>query len=144
MKATKSGAAKSEGELHALFNYECARSGGPFQAYGAIVAAGRSGATLHYNSNKGPLPSHPGDLLLIDAGCEYMCYASDITRCFPVGGKFEGEWKVVYEIVLDMQIAVLNAIKPGVKWEEMHRLAEKVALEGLVKVFHPGKLFYVF
>ncbi|KAJ3417489.1 hypothetical protein HDV05_003353 [Chytridiales sp. JEL 0842] len=133
MKATKAGTCKTEGELHALFTYECAKRGAPVQAYGAIVAGGRNGATLHYNSNHQSMPSNPHDLMLIDAGCEYKLYASDITRCFPVGGKFEGEWKVTYQIVLDMQMAVLKALKPGVKWEEMHRLAERVACEGLLK-----------
>ena len=107
------------------------------QAYTGIIAAGHHAATLHYVKNNAPLPSPTtpteSPLVLVDAACELNCYASDITRCFPIGGKFLGDNKTVYEIVLNMQKAVLAALKPGVLWEDMHRLAESVALDGLIR-----------
>jgi Xaa-Pro dipeptidase len=71
-------------------------------------------------------------MLLVDAGCEVSCYASDVTRTYPVNGKFGHEDGIIYQIVLDSQEAVLRAMKPGVEWEDMHRLAEKVILNGLI------------
>ena len=75
----------------------------PFQAYTPIVAAGKAGAVLHYIKNDQPLPANKSDMMLVDAGCEYHLYASDITRTFPINGKFEGDWKTTYEIVLASQ-----------------------------------------
>ncbi|KAI9325471.1 peptidase M24, structural domain-containing protein [Zopfochytrium polystomum] len=136
MKAT-AGGARSEGELDAVFKYECAKRGAPMLAYTPIIAGGLRGATLHYVKNNLPFSSptaeSPCPIVLVDAACEVQCYASDITRCFPVSGKFEGDAKVIYEIVLEMQKRVLAAMKPGVQWENMHRLAAEVALDGLLK-----------
>ncbi|KAJ3113610.1 hypothetical protein HDU96_003141 [Phlyctochytrium bullatum] len=132
MKSVKPGVG-TERELQATFTHECTKSGAHFQAYTGIFAAGRAGSILHYTKNNAPIPSNKADLVLVDAACELNCYASDITRCFPVGGKFEGDFKTVYEIVLNMQKVVLAAMKPGVQWEDMHRLAEKVALDGLLE-----------
>lgn len=92
----------NESLLHALFLYESYRHGAMYQSYYPIVGAGMNAATLHYNKNNAPL-NNPSDLVLVDAGCEVNCYASDITRCFPVGGKFTAEARVIYSIVLDMQ-----------------------------------------
>ncbi|KAJ1566415.1 hypothetical protein HK405_009896, partial [Cladochytrium tenue] len=144
MRAVADGAARSEADLDALFRYECARRGAATQAYVPIVAAGRNAATLHYVRNDAPLPTptRPGGggsnnssspLVLVDAGCEVACYASDVTRSFPAGGRFEGEAAVVYAAVLDVLTAVLAAIRPGVEWEDMHRLAESVTVDGLLK-----------
>ncbi|KAI8824126.1 peptidase M24, structural domain-containing protein [Fimicolochytrium jonesii] len=132
MKAAKPGK-DTERQLQALFEYECFRNDGRYQAYTPIVASGRNGSVLHYIDNTDPIAQDKRDLLLVDAGCEYECYAADITRTFPIGGKFEGDWKTTYEIVLSMQNAVLAAIKPGVEWEDMHKLANRVAAEGLLK-----------
>ncbi|TPX70355.1 hypothetical protein SpCBS45565_g01775 [Spizellomyces sp. 'palustris'] len=132
MKAVRPGK-DTERQLHALFEYECFRNGGRFQAYTPIVASGRNGSVLHYVNNTDPVTAEKRDMLLVDAACEYECYAADITRTYPVGGKFEGDWKTTYEICLEMQKAVLRAIKAGVEWEDMHRLANKVAAEGLLK-----------
>jgi Xaa-Pro aminopeptidase len=71
-------------------------------------------------------------MLLVDAGCEYSCYASDVTRTYPVNGKYGHEDGIIYQIVLDSQEAVLRVMRPGVEWEDMHRLAAKVILDGLV------------
>lgn len=84
------------------------------QAYTPIVAGGKSAAILHYNKNDGDLPKDKNDFLLIDAGCEYKYYASDITRTYPINGKFSNEWKNIYNIVLNAQKAVLSMLKPGI------------------------------
>ncbi|KAI8847359.1 peptidase M24, structural domain-containing protein [Chytridium lagenaria] len=123
----------TERDLQATFIHECTKSGAHLQAYTGIFASGRSGSILHYTKNNAPIPANKSDLVLVDAACELACYASDITRCFPTGGKFEGDFKVVYEIVLEVQMAVLAAMKPGVLWEDMHRLAESVTCDGLLK-----------
>ncbi|KAI7901048.1 peptidase M24, structural domain-containing protein, partial [Cokeromyces recurvatus] len=130
MKASQEGA--SETQLHALFLYECHRYGALFQAYYPIVGVGKNAATLHYNKNNAPF-KQASDIVLVDAGCEVSCYASDITRCFPVGGKFTPEARTIYTIVLDMQKACLNACKAGVAWEEIHNIATKVACDGLLE-----------
>ncbi|KAK4518732.1 Rab GTPase ypt31 [Mucor velutinosus] len=129
MKAAKVGL--SESQLHALFLYESYSRGAFFQAYYPIVGVGMNAATLHYSKNNAPLRNET-DLVLVDAGCEVDCYASDITRCFPVGGKFTPEARVIYTIVLDMQKACLDACKAGVAWEEIHNIATRVACDGLL------------
>ncbi|RKO84226.1 peptidase M24, structural domain-containing protein, partial [Blyttiomyces helicus] len=131
MKAVRPGVG-TEAELHALFEYECFREGAR-QAYTAIIAGGRNGSVLHYISNKDPIPANPADMLLVDAAGEFSYYSADITRTYPLGGRFEGDWKTTYEIVLEMFKAVLSQLRAGVKWEDMHRVAERVALDGLVK-----------
>jgi Xaa-Pro aminopeptidase len=101
-------------------------------AYSSIVAGGNRGSVLHYVNNDRLLKD--GDLLLTDAGGEYMCYASDITRTIPVNGKFSQEQKEIYQIVLNAQKSVIDALKPGVKWVDMHILAEKIISDGLVEL----------
>ncbi|KAJ3103377.1 hypothetical protein HDU97_010215 [Phlyctochytrium planicorne] len=132
MKTVKPGVG-TERNLEATFIHTCMSEGAHHQAYTGIFAAGRAGSVLHYVKNNAPIPSNKSELVLVDAACELNCYASDITRCFPVGGKFEGDHKTIYEIVLKVQKAVLAAMKPGVLWEDMHRLAEKVTLDGLLE-----------
>ncbi|KAF9437737.1 hypothetical protein BGZ76_011375 [Entomortierella beljakovae] len=131
MKASKK--AQSEIELDALFRYETARFGARHQSYLPIVGVGANAATLHYGRNTASFSGNYDQLCLVDAGAELGCYASDITRTFPLNGKYNGDAKTVYEIVLQMQKAVLAALKPGVQWEDMHRLAGRVAVEGLQK-----------
>ena len=104
-----------------------------FQAYTPIFAVGRNGSVLHYVANNSQFPNNPSDMLLVDAGCEFSCYASDVTRTYPINGKFEGEYKIIYQIVLESQEAVLKSLKSGVEWEDMHRLAERVILDGLIR-----------
>ena len=91
--------------------HEFLRSGAQAVAYPSIVASGPNACVLHYRDNDRQMQA--GDLLLIDAGCEYQGYASDITRTFPVSGKFTGPQKDVYELVLDAQLACIDAVKPG-------------------------------
>ncbi|KAI8981980.1 peptidase M24, structural domain-containing protein [Mycotypha africana] len=130
MKAAHKGA--NEAQLHALFLYESYMNGAFFQAYYPIVGVGKNAATLHYNKNNAPLNDEK-EIVLVDAGCEYNCYASDITRCFPVGGKFSPEARTIYTIVLQMQKACFEACKAGVEYEEIHRIAMRVAVDGLLE-----------
>ncbi len=88
MQAAKNGSAPTEHEIYALFCYETARKGSFHQAYHPICAGGCHAAALHYVKDRGPLPDDPRNLVLIDAGCEYFCYAADISRTWPVGGKY--------------------------------------------------------
>jgi Xaa-Pro aminopeptidase len=74
-------------------------------------------------------------MLLVDGGCEYKLYASDVTRAYPIGGKFEGDYKTLYEIVLECQLEVIGMIKAGVQYEELHRCALEGICKGLVKVW---------
>ncbi|KAI9230092.1 MAG: peptidase M24, structural domain-containing protein [Piptocephalis tieghemiana] len=131
MRAAKR--ATNERELDALFRYETAKVGGRFQAYLPIVGSGTNASILHYGQNDADMTSlKPGQLVLVDAGAEFHGYAADITRTWPIGGKFVGESRIVYEIALAMQKAVLAELRPGVEWEDMHRLAFSVCLDGLI------------
>lgn len=113
--------------LHAFYQHGCRET-----AYPSIVASGANACILHYTDNKAELKT--GDLVLIDAGCEYQHYASDITRCFPVNGRFSPEQKAIYEIVLQAQQAVIDQIKPGVAWDTLQNLCSRVITEGLIAV----------
>ena len=121
-----------EYELEAEIHHECAKSGARFQAYNAIVGGGKNACILHYIENADKL--RDGDLVLIDAGCEYENYASDITRTFPVNGKFSQEQKAIYNLVLKAQTAALAALKPGNHWNEPHDESVRVITEGLVEL----------
>lgn len=94
---------------------------------------GKNAATLHYGKNKSPL-TNATDLILVDAGAEYNYYASDITRTFPVGGKFTPEAATIYNLVLEMQKACFAECKAGTPWERIHEIALNVACEGLLKI----------
>jgi len=121
-----------EYELEAEYLHEFARTGCRTPAYNSIVASGENACILHYNENN--MPMKKGDLVLIDAGCEYEYYASDITRTFPVSGKFSKEQKAIYELVLKAQLEAIKAVKPGNHWDEPHNVTVKVITEGLVKL----------
>lgn len=121
-----------EYELEAELLYAFKRNGSLAPAYTSIVAAGDNACTLHYVDNTAQIKD--GDLVLIDAGCEYQYYASDITRTFPASGKFSAEQKVIYELVLKAQEAAIKAIKPGAAWDEPHNASVKVITQGLVKL----------
>ncbi|MET0533330.1 MAG: Xaa-Pro aminopeptidase [Steroidobacter sp.] len=101
-------------------------------SYHPIVGGGANTCILHYHENSEEL--REGDLLLIDAGCEYELYASDITRTFPVGGRYTPEQRAVYEVVLDAQYAAIEKTKPGNHWNEPHDAAVKAITQGLVKL----------
>jgi Xaa-Pro aminopeptidase len=101
-------------------------------SYQPIVGGGANSCILHYRENDQPLKA--GDVLLIDAGCEYESYASDITRTFPVTGRFTPEQRAVYEIVLEANRAAIAKVRPGNHWNEPHEAAVRVVTHGLVKL----------
>ena len=120
----------NEYQLEAEYLYEFMRSGCTAPAYTSIVAGGDNACILHYTENDQLLKS--GDLVLIDAGCEYEYYASDITRTFPVNGKFSPEQKALYEIVLEAQLEAIKTIKPGAHWDNPHNSTVEVITSGLL------------
>ncbi|KAL5113841.1 hypothetical protein ACEQ8H_008261 [Pleosporales sp. CAS-2024a] len=124
--------AQNECELEAVFLKSCIERNAKNQAYHSIVAAGENGATLHYVHNATPITNQ--NLLLLDAGCEVDCYASDITRTFPIKGNFNEESLAIYKIVLDMQKQCIDALKAGVLWDSIHELAHKIAIKGLLNL----------
>jgi Xaa-Pro aminopeptidase len=101
-------------------------------AYPPIVGGGANSCVLHYRDNDQPLAA--GELLLIDAGCEFEYYASDITRTFPVNGRFTSEQRAVYEVVLEANRAAIAKVRPGNHWNEPHEAAVRVITQGLVKL----------
>ena len=101
-------------------------------SYHPIVGSGANSCVLHYRDNDQQLQS--GDLLLVDAGCEYEYYASDITRTYPVNGRFSAEQRAIYEIVLEANEAAIAKVKPGNHWNEPHLAAVHVVTQGLVRL----------
>jgi Xaa-Pro aminopeptidase len=130
MQASRAGL--YEFSLEAELDYEFRKGGAKMPAYGSIVASGRNACILHYQENDAVLKD--GDLVLIDAGCEIDCYASDITRTFPVSGKFSVEQKAIYELVLKSQEAAFEAIGPGKHWNQAHEATVRVITTGLVEL----------
>jgi len=128
MQAVRPG--RYEYEIEAELLYEFRRGGAQFPAYWPIVAGGANACVLHYVANDAAL--HEGDLLLIDAGCELDGYASDITRTFPVSGRFSGAQREVYEIVLAAQLAAIEQARPGKAWNDPHDAAVRVLAQGLI------------
>jgi len=120
-----------EYQLEAEILHEFAINGARNAAYNTIVGGGANGCILHYIDNNQVL--RDGDLVLIDAGCEYEYYASDITRTFPANGVFSREQKALYEVVLEAQAAAIAKVKPGNHWNEPHDAAVRVLTEGLVR-----------
>ena len=119
-----------EYELEAEFIHECATRGARFQAYPSIVGGGGNACVLHYVDNRDELKD--GDLVLVDAGCEYGYYASDITRTFPVNGRFNPAQRAIYELVLAAQEAAIAKVKPGNHWNDPHDAAVRVITKGLI------------
>jgi len=121
-----------EYQVEAELAHEFLRSGAQAVAYPSIVAGGPNACVLHYRENSRQLQD--GELLLIDAGCEYQGYASDITRTFPVSGRFTGPQKAVYEVVLAAQLACLDAVRPGADFHGYHKTAERVLAQGYIDI----------
>lgn len=121
-----------EYQLEADILHEFAKNGARFPAYNTIVGGGKNGCILHYIENEAELKD--GDLVLIDAGCELDYYAADITRTFPVNGKFTPEQKALYEVVLAAQLAAIKSLKPGVHWNVPHEISVSVITEGLLSL----------
>lgn len=126
--------ASYEYQLEALFLFHCAFHGGcRHNAYTCICGTGPNAAVLHYGHAGAPNDRElgPTDMALLDMGCEYMCYTSDITCSFPLSGSFSADQRAVYEAVLEAQRQILGAMRPGVAWQDMHRLMWRVILSRL-------------
>lgn len=119
-----------EYQLQAEYEYIFKKEGAYSDAYTTIIAGGNSANTLHYIKNDQALKE--GDLVLVDAGCEYGFYASDITRTYPVNGRFTPPQKELYEMVLEVQLKIIAAIKPGVSKKELQTFSEKLLTQGMI------------
>jgi len=128
MRVAMPGAYEYEVEAELLYHFR--RHGSQFPAYGSIVAGGAGACVLHYRANDQRL--NDGDLLLIDAGCELDGYASDITRTFPVNGRFSAAQKDAYEVVLAAQAAAIEVTRPGQTFMAPHDAAVKVLAQGML------------
>jgi Xaa-Pro aminopeptidase len=130
MKAARPG--MMEYEIEALIEYTFRRQGAAAPAYTSIVGGGANATVLHYVNNDAVL--RDGDLLLIDAGAEYRGYASDITRTFPVNGRFTEAQRELYELVLESQMACIEMSRPGVSIDELHQRSVEILIEGMVRL----------
>jgi len=130
MQASKPGL--YEYHLEAELDYEFRKGGARLAAYSSIVASGKNACILHYTENNAPLQD--GDLVLIDAGCELDCYASDITRTFPVNGRFSPEQKAIYELVLKANLEAMDYISPQHRWNDAHDVTVRVITAGLLEL----------
>ena len=128
MKFVKPG--MTEQEMEAFYQYEFSKRGGRFSAYTPIVAGGENACVLHYVENSKPLID--GELLLVDAGCEFELYASDITRTFPINGKFTAPQLAIYEVVLEAQVKSIEAISTNNNVMDAQTISEKVITQGLI------------
>jgi Xaa-Pro aminopeptidase len=122
----------NERQIHARILNEFLSQGAEMEAYGSIVAGGDNACVLHYRDNHAPLKD--GELLLIDAGCQVENYASDVTRTFPINGKFTKAQKELYEICLRAQQDAIAKAKPGATWMDVQDAAFKTLTEGLIGI----------
>lgn len=122
----------SELDLERELQHEFAKYGARFTAYPSIVASGENACIMHYIENNARIDD--GDLVLIDAGCEYECYASDITRTFPANGKFTPEQRDVYDIVLDANREAIDEVQTGKGFSDPHNKAAQVLTQGLIDI----------
>jgi len=130
MRASKPG--MFEYEIEAELLHEFRRNGAQYPAYTPIVAAGANACILHYNANNAQ--SRDGDLVLIDAGCELDSYAADITRTYPINGRFSTPQRLLYELVLAAQSAALAAVQPGRRYSGIHDSAVAVLAQGMLEL----------
>jgi Xaa-Pro aminopeptidase len=136
MKYTRPGL--SEHELFAFIEFQCRKRGAQRLAYVPVIAGGHNSLILHYINNDCLLQD--GDLVLVDAGAEYQCYATDITRTWPVNGKFTKAQLDVYNAVLDIQQKCILAIKEGRSIQSLHHLAVQLTSEKLASLGIPPHL----
>ena len=122
-----------ETHIHAEFMYHALRQGSKQQSYDPICCSGPNCSTLHYVKNDDEIPSTKKSVL-IDAGAEWSCYASDVTRCFPINGDWTKEHLDIYNAVLRMQKVTMDMIKPGVSWDDLHLTAHKILIEEFLKL----------
>ena len=121
-----------EYHLEAAIQHTFAEHGARFPAYNSIVGSGANACVLHYTENASKMRA--GDLVLIDAGCEYQGYAADITRTFPVSGQFSAEQRAIYDVVLEAQRAAIAKVRPGNTWNQPHDATVRVITKGLIKL----------
>ena len=121
-----------EYHLEAAIQHTFAEHGARFPAYNSIVGSGENACVLHYTENASKMRA--GDLVLIDAGCEYQGYAADITRTFPVSGQFSAEQRAIYDVVLEAQRAAIAKVRPGNTWNQPHDATVRVITRGLIKL----------
>ena len=119
-----------EYELEAALTEAFLRGGARRHAYPPIVGSGPNATILHYRANN--RKTETGDLVLIDAGCEYSYYAADVTRTFPVGGRFTGPQRAIYQVVLRAERAAIEAARPGATLETVHQTSVRVLAEGMI------------
>ncbi|OVF09464.1 putative Xaa-Pro dipeptidase [Clavispora lusitaniae] len=134
----------NETHIHAEFMYHALRQGSKYQSYDPICCSGPNCSTLHYVKNDDEIDNKRS--ILIDAGAEWSCYASDVTRCFPINGDWTKEHLEIYNIVLKMQKATMALIKPGASWDDIHLEAHKVMIRefinlGIFKNFPEEEIF---
>ncbi len=130
MKQTRPG--MNEYEIEALIEYLFRKNGASAPSYNSIIGGGVNATILHYVCNDAPL--HDGDLLLLDAGAEYKGYASDITRTFPVNGRFTQPQRDIYDLVLETEISCIKRARPGVSLEELKTHSIELLTEGMVRL----------
>jgi Xaa-Pro aminopeptidase len=130
MKAVRPG--MKEYQIEALIEHVFRRHGSAAPAYTSIVGAGPNATVLHYINNDGEL--HDGDLLLVDAGAEYKGYASDITRTFPINGRYSPAQREIYDLVLKAQMACVEMVRPGVTHDQLKQHSIEVLTEGMVEL----------
>jgi Xaa-Pro aminopeptidase len=130
MKTVRPG--MKEYEVEALIEQIFRRSGASGPSYTSIIGAGANATTLHYIHNDGEL--RDGELLLIDAGAEYKGYASDITRTFPISGRFSKPQREIYDLVLETQVACIEMVRPGTTHDELKKHSVEMITEGLVRL----------
>ena len=128
----ESRAGRYEYHLESAICHTFSENGARYPAYNSIVGAGKNACVLHYTENNARLRS--GDLVLIDAGCEFQGYAADITRTFPVNGQFTAEQRAIYDLVLEAQRAAIAKVKPGNTWNQPHDATVRVITRGLIKL----------
>ncbi|MCL4105947.1 UNVERIFIED_CONTAM: hypothetical protein GTU68_058253 [Idotea baltica] len=121
-----------EYQLEAELQHEFARCGARYPAYPSIVGSGTNACTMHYLDNSDRM--RDGDLVLIDAGCEFQYYAADVTRTFPVNGQFTPSQRAIYELVLKAQLAAIDEIAPGKHWNQSHDATVRVITAGLLEL----------
>lgn len=119
----------NEAQVENLFRFKCSELGAKNQAYNVIAGAGPNAATLHYDANSDAFGDH--QLMVLDAGCEFECYASDVTRTIPLNGHFSNEAKKVYTLVAQMQDECIDMIKPEASWAQISAKAVQIAWQGL-------------
>ena len=129
MRAAKPGMFEYEVEAELLYRF---RRHGAVPSYEPIVGAGANACVLHYRANRAQM--RDGDLLLIDAGAEFHGYASDITRTFPVNGRFSAPQRALYDVVLAANVAAREAVRPGISWIALHDIAVEVLTDGLLRL----------